>query len=78
MIIRFLISAALLLPALGGDLRAGDWIMHRGEPALIGRAACKAPTKPSLLWSFKASKPVKAAAVIVKGSVYFGDDGGNV
>ncbi|MDQ3623335.1 MAG: PQQ-binding-like beta-propeller repeat protein, partial [Verrucomicrobiota bacterium] len=55
-----------------------EWPMHRGNPQLNGRAPGAAPAKAELSWTFKAEKPVKAAAAIVKGQIYFGDDGGTI
>ncbi len=55
---------------------AGDWPMHRGGPALNGRADEAAPAKAVLRWTFKAGAPVKGGAAIVGGRVFFGDDKG--
>ncbi len=64
--------ALLTAPALA------DWPMHRGGPELRGIAAMSAPAKPEPLWTFKAGKPIKAAAAVAHGQVFFGDDGGTV
>ncbi len=55
-----------------------DWPMHRGGPQLQGRSEMAAPAEPKLAWTFNAGKPVKAAAAIAGGKVFFGDDGGIV
>ena len=55
-----------------------DWPMHRGGPQLQGISKEAAPTKPELAWTFTAGKPVKGAAAIAQGRVFFGDDGGTV
>jgi len=55
-----------------------DWPMHRGNPQLTGIAESAAPTKPELAWTFNAGKPVKAAAAIAQGRVFFGDDAGTI
>jgi outer membrane protein assembly factor BamB len=52
--------------------------MHRGGPELRGIAQMPAPAKAELLWQFKGDKPVKGAAAIAGGRVFFGDDGGKV
>ena len=57
---------------------AADWPMHRGGPQMHGRAEMAAPAKVELLWQFKAEKPVKGAAAISGGRVFFGDDAGKV
>jgi len=57
---------------------AADWPMHRGGPELRGMAQMAAPAKAELLWQFKGDKPVKGAAAIAGGCVFFGDDGGIV
>lgn len=64
--------------ALTLSAQAADWPMHRGDPQLQGRAAMAAPAKPELAWTFSAGKPVKAAAAIAGGRVFFGDDDGVV
>ena len=66
---------AILLPLFS---QAADWPMHRGGPELRGLAQMAAPTKAELLWQFKGDKPVKGAAAIAGGRVFFGDDGGKV
>jgi eukaryotic-like serine/threonine-protein kinase len=53
-----------------------DWPMHRGGPQLQGIAQMAAPAEPKLAWTFTAGKPVKAAAAIAGGRVFFGDDAG--
>jgi outer membrane protein assembly factor BamB len=55
-----------------------DWPMHRGNPALNGRADEAAPAQVALRWTFKAGTPVKGGAAISGERVYFGDDGGIV
>jgi len=55
---------------------AADWPMHRGGPEMRGIANEPAPGKVELAWTFKAGKPVKAAAAIASGRVVFGDDAG--
>jgi len=57
---------------------AADWPMHRGSPELRGIAQMPAPAKVELAWQFKADKPVKAAAAIAAGRVFFGDDAGKI
>lgn len=57
---------------------AADWPMHRGNPQLQGRADMAAPAKPDVLWTFKASKPIKAGAAIAQDRVFVGDDSGVV
>ncbi len=57
---------------------AGDWPMHRGGPALNGRADEAAPAQVALRWTFKAGTPVKGGAAIVGEHVFFGDDGGTI
>jgi len=66
---------AILLPLFS---HAADWPMHRGGPELRGLAQMAAPVKAELLWQFKGDKPVKGAAAIAGGRVFFGDDGGKV
>ena len=66
---------AILLPLFS---HAADWPMHRGGPELRGIAQMPAPAKAELLWQFKGDKPVKGAAAIAGGRVFFGDDGGKV
>lgn len=66
---------ALLFPLFSC---AADWPMHRGGPELRGIATMAAPAKAELLWQFKGDKPVKGAAAIAGGRVFFGDDGGKV
>ncbi len=75
-------------PALGHALavfcaftfaaHAADWPMHRGGPQLQGRAEMAALAKPELAWTYAAGKPIKAAAAIAGGRVFFGDDAGTV
>ena len=50
--------------------------MSRGGPQMQGRTAMPAPAKADLAWTFNAGKPVKAAAAIAGGRVFFGDDDG--
>ena len=66
---------AILLPLFS---HAADWPMHRGGPELRGIAPMAAPAKVELLWQFKGEKPVKGAAAIAGGRVFFGDDAGKV
>ena len=70
--------AAVALLFLCVFARAADWPMHRGGPQLQGRAEMAAPGKAELLWQFVAEKPVKGAAAIAGGRVFFGDDAGKV
>jgi len=60
------------------SVHAADWPMHRGGPQLQGVAQMPAPTKPDLAWTYAAGKPIKAAAAIAGGRVFFGDDSGVV
>lgn len=53
-----------------------DWPMHRGGPEMRGIADQPAPAKVALAWTFKAGTPVKGAAAIAQGRVYFGDEAG--
>ena len=69
-------SAALAL--LASTAFAADWPMHRGGPEMRGIASFQAPAKIALKWTFTAGKPVKAAAAIAQGRVFFGDDAGIV
>ncbi len=55
-----------------------DWPMHRGNPQLQGIAESAAPAKAELAWTFNGGKPVKAAAAIAQGRVFFGDDDGMI
>src|SRR5882757_8271871 len=57
---------------------AADWPMHRGGPQLQGRTEMAAPAKADLAWTYAAGKPIKAAAAIAGGRVFFGDDDGIV
>src|SRR4051794_25219670 len=68
----------LLVALLGLTITAAsaDWPMHRGGPQLQGRAEMPAPAKPDLAWTYAAGKPIKAAAAIAGGRVFFGDDAG--
>ena len=68
----------LALLALTFSVHAADWPMHRGGPQLQGVAQMEAPAKPDLAWTYSAGKPIKAAAAIVGGRVFFGDDSGVV
>jgi outer membrane protein assembly factor BamB len=52
--------------------------MHRGGPEMRGIASFQAPAKVALKWTFTAGKPIKAAAAIAQGRVFFGDDAGIV
>jgi outer membrane protein assembly factor BamB len=52
--------------------------MHRGGPQLQGVSDMPAPPEAKLAWTFNAGKPVKAAAAIAGGRVFFGDDIGTV
>ncbi len=70
--------AALLGCSLARPLFAADWPMHRGDPQLQGIAQMAAPAEPKVAWTFSAGKPVKGAAAIVAGRVFFGDDAGIV
>jgi outer membrane protein assembly factor BamB len=70
----WLVLLALLL--LRADGFAADWPMHRGGPEMRGIAGFQAPAKVALKWTFTAGKPVKAAAAIAQGRVFFGDDAG--
>src|SRR3954469_8873351 len=63
------------LASLSAPPRA-DWPMHRGNPQLQGIAESVAPAKAELAWTFNGGKPVKAAAAIAQGRVFFGDDDG--
>ncbi|MEA3209766.1 MAG: eukaryotic-like serine/threonine-protein kinase [Chthoniobacter sp.] len=67
--------AMLVLSWLTAQVRA-EWPMHRGNPQLQGVADTPAPAKAELAWTFNAGKPVKAAAAIAGGRVFFGDDDG--
>jgi outer membrane protein assembly factor BamB len=58
--------------------KAADWPMHRGNSQLQGRAEMPALAKPDLAWTYAAGKPIKAAAAIVDGRIFFGDDDGVV
>ncbi len=55
-----------------------DWPMHRGNSQLQGIAESAAPAKAELAWTFNGGKPVKAAAAIAQGRVFFGDDDGMI
>jgi len=66
---------ALVLTIATASL-AADWPMHRGGPEMRGVANEPAPVKVELAWTFKAGKPVKAAAAIAGGRAVFGDDAG--
>ena len=68
----------LVLGFLALAAHAADWPMHRGGPELRGIAEMAAPAKVELLWQFKGEKPVKGAAAIAGGRVFFGDDAGTV
>lgn len=76
-------SPSLLAPLLAFLLLsttspAADWPMHRGDPQLQGVASIPTPPKPRILWQFKSDKPVKGAAAIAQGRVFFGDDSGKL
>lgn len=70
---RLLVAALLGLTI---SAASADWPMHRGGPQLQGRADMPAPAKPDLAWTYTAGKPIKAAAAIAGGRVFFGDDAG--
>jgi len=72
---RRLCSPALAFALLVSSALA-DWPMHRGGPQLQGIAEMAAPAKAELAWTYHAGKPVKAAAAIAGGRVFFGDDEG--
>ena len=55
-----------------------DWPMFHGGPALTGVAATTLSDKLGLLWTFKASGPVKSSPAIVQDRVFIGSDDGNV
>ena len=74
--VRSQILATLALFLLSAASARTDWPMHRGNPQLQGIAEVGAPAKAELAWTFNAGKPVKAAAAIANGRVYFGDDDG--
>ncbi len=73
---RFPLRALAVLCALTFGAHAADWPMHRGGPQLQGVAAMPAPAKAELAWTYAAGKPIKAAAAIAGGRVFFGDDSG--
>src|SRR5688500_9834713 len=73
---RILLTSIALALALSGA--KADWPMHRGGPQLQGVAQMAAPAEPKVAWTFNAGKPVKAAAAIAAGRVFFGDDAGVV
>ncbi|HEX8296248.1 MAG TPA: PQQ-binding-like beta-propeller repeat protein [Chthoniobacteraceae bacterium] len=59
-------------------LAQADWPMHRGNSQLQGTVEAGAPSKAELAWTYNAGKPVKAAAAIAQGRVFFGDDAGGI
>ena len=69
------ILCALLLATVSVN---ADWPMHRGNSQLQGIAESAAPAKAELAWTFNGGKPVKAAAAIAQGRVFFGDDDGMI
>ncbi len=72
---RYALAAASLSLGLV-SAHSGDWPMHRGGPQLDGVSSMAAPAEAKLAWTFNADKPVKGAAAIAKGRVFFGDDAG--
>jgi eukaryotic-like serine/threonine-protein kinase len=70
------VKTTIALLALALSAFADDWPMHRGTPALTGRATSPAPAKPALKWTFKAGKPVVGGAAIAGDRVFFGDNSG--
>ena len=73
-----LLAPLLALLLLSTTSPAADWPMHRGDPQLQGVASIPTPQKPRILWQFKSDKPVKGAAAIAQGRVFFGDDSGKL
>lgn len=52
--------------------------MFHANPALTGVVEGNLPDKPKLLWTFKATGPVKSSPAIVQGRVYVGSDDGTI
>jgi outer membrane protein assembly factor BamB len=71
-------NALVVFLAMALSAGAADWPMHRGDSQLQGRSDMPAPAKPELAWTYAAGKPIKAAAAIAGGRVFFGDDDGVV
>ena len=69
---------ALCALVMAAASASADWPMHRGNPQLQGIAESAAPAKAELAWIFNGGKPVKAAAAIAQGRVFFGDDDGTI
>ena len=57
---------------------AKDWPTFRGNPAQSGVAGSSLPRRLDLLWTYEAGSAVGSTAAIVKGTVYVGNDDGNL
>src|SRR4051812_44531768 len=70
---------SLLLLCLSlSAVRAADWPMFRGGPALVGVAEGALAAKLSMLWSFSTGRPVKSSPAIQGKRVFFGSADANV
>ncbi len=65
-----LLRISLMLLVGASTLLAGDWTMHRGNPALTGISPATVPEKLEIRWEFKAKDSIEGVPAIVNGVVY--------
>jgi outer membrane protein assembly factor BamB len=75
---KIIILFLFCLVNVRGQNKEAEWPLFHGKADLTGKSESELPSSPSLIWSIPTGVRTKSSPVISEGTIYFGNEKGNV